>query len=322
MKKEKKQKSAIATVDRTSQEHQSLTLGQYAHQVIEEEYWRVAKQEKDVLEDTDPEHLHQMRVGIRRLRTALQVFEPAVELPKAAGAKRLRDIARVLGEVRDLDVQIATLKDYYQPRLSKSEGSKLETAIEGLINQRVESFKGLQATLTESRYEELKTAYEDWLAHPHYAVSAALPIEAALPDLLTPLLAHLLMHQGWFISSKAASNKNGEKLHDLRKLCKHVRYEAEFFMPFYDKSFQKWVKEIKDLQGQLGEFQDAHVLREILTAVLTDLKELPGLQQAIAQKQGEAMAGWDKLRQKYLDSKFRYQLYEMLLQPTEGAVKP
>ncbi len=61
-------------------------LEAYAHQVIAEQYRRIVKQEKKVLADKDPEALHQMRVGTRRLRTALQVFGGAIELPKAGSA--------------------------------------------------------------------------------------------------------------------------------------------------------------------------------------------------------------------------------------------
>ncbi|MBD1848449.1 CHAD domain-containing protein [Leptolyngbya sp. FACHB-711] len=61
-------------------------LEAYAHQVIAEQYRRIVKQEKKVLADKNPEALHQMRVGTRRLRTALQVFDGAIELPKAGSA--------------------------------------------------------------------------------------------------------------------------------------------------------------------------------------------------------------------------------------------
>ena len=45
--------------------------------------------EAEALQDQDPEALHQMRIGMRRLRTALTGFAPALELPKAAQEKML-----------------------------------------------------------------------------------------------------------------------------------------------------------------------------------------------------------------------------------------
>ena len=53
------------------------------------------------IEGRDPEYLHQLRVGIRRLRTVLRIFE-ARRLDK-----RLRKLALPLGEARDWDVFVA-----------------------------------------------------------------------------------------------------------------------------------------------------------------------------------------------------------------------
>jgi inorganic triphosphatase YgiF len=58
-----------------------------------------------VLESSDPEGPHQMRIGLRRLRTALRVFRPAFDSKALRQLGReLRDIAQLAGEVRDLDV--------------------------------------------------------------------------------------------------------------------------------------------------------------------------------------------------------------------------
>ena len=323
MKPAKKRHLTATSTEQPPQNPDPITLADYAHQVIAEQYQQVVKQRKKVLEDTDPDHLHQMRVGTRRLRTVLQVFESVVELPKAAGVDRLRRLAKVLGKVRDFDVQIASLIDYYQPRLSDVEQSKLQKAIDTLQHQRAKAFSKLETALTESRYDALTKAYEDWLAQPQYTSIAMLPVEVALPDLLTPLLSRLLLHRGWLVSEQAVSEQvvlaQSTWLHDLRKLCKQVRYEAEFFMPFYDQPFQNWIKEIKNLQSQLGEFQDVQVLRAILVDELKNLEKLPNLRQEIAQRQSEALTGWETLRQNYLDSAFRYHLYQMLIQPTAQA---
>jgi CHAD domain-containing protein len=51
---------------------------------IEKHFKKTIKYEKDVLQDQDPENLHQMRVGMRRLRSAATGFSPALALPKPA----------------------------------------------------------------------------------------------------------------------------------------------------------------------------------------------------------------------------------------------
>ncbi len=176
------------------------TLEAYAHQVIEEQYRRIIKQEKKVLADKDPEALHQMRVGTRRLRTALQVFDTAIEIPKAGSAQRVRDLARVLGEVRDLDVQMASLEQEYWPNLGKREQKQLDKVSDALKQQRLKAFAKMKTVLSQPLYQELKTTYADWLKRPRYTPIAKLPLSILLPDLLGPLLSDLLLHPGWLIS--------------------------------------------------------------------------------------------------------------------------
>ncbi|HIK16373.1 MAG TPA: CHAD domain-containing protein [Leptolyngbyaceae cyanobacterium M33_DOE_097] len=304
--------------------HSPQSLEAYTYQVIEEQYCRIVKQEKKVLADKDPEALHQMRVGTRRLRTALQVFGSAIDLPKAGSAQRLRNLARVLGKVRDLDVQLASLEQEYRPNLNKKEQKQLDTVSETLKKQRLKAFARMKAVLSQPLYQELKTTYAHWLQRPCYTPIAQLPLSVLLPDLLGPLLSHLLLHPGWLISSKEAAGENGVMLHELRKACKHVRYQAEFFTPFYGKAFEDWVVEIKELQAQLGDFQDTQVFLELATKILGRELHLPELQATIEQKRRGALVNWEEIRQKYLDEGFRYHLHRMLLQPTvkAGQVHP
>jgi CHAD domain-containing protein len=311
----KKQKMKVQ-----SQTAQSQTLGNYAYQVIEEQFQHVSRQEKRVLADQDPEPLHQMRVSIRRLRTALQIFGPAIALPKAASPKRLRNFARVLGEVRDLDVQMASIQQDYLPHLSQSEQKLLNKAFKGLMGDREKAFAHMKAVITESIYPDLKVAYTSWLKDPQFHSIAQLSLAAALPDLVNPLLAALLLHPGWFISieqvlGEQVSDANSVLLHDLRKACKHARYQAEFFTPFYGEVFQDWMREVKTLQAHLGDFQDTQVFLALLSKKLGRKMHLPELQAAIQQKQAQALSDWEPIRKKYQDQDFRYHLHEILSSP-------
>ncbi len=299
----------------TSQNYQSITLGDFAYEVISTQYQPITKLEKKVLADKDPEHLHDMRVATRRLRTALQVFGIAVELPKAAQEKRIGALAKILGNLRDLDVQIADLKEVYRPRAGKAEQALLDEAIAALKRERRKAFAVMEATLTRSPYQELKAAYEIWLSEPRYTILAQLPLLPLLPDLLSPLLSSLLLHPGWLIQPNDLSEKANEILHDLRKACKHVRYQTEFFVPLYGKSFKEWIGELKGIQDRLGKVQDGQVLVDLLAKHLPNRAKLPKLQASVRQCQTEMMANWEPIQQKYLDPAFRKYLHEMLLEP-------
>ena len=294
----------------------SSDLGGYAYNVIAQQYQHMVQQEQGVLADQDPEYLHQMRVGARRLSTALEVFGCAVTLPKAARKNRVRTLAKALGKLRDLDVQTHAVRTDYCPRLTVAENTWLNIALNTLDQQRSRACIEVEKILTQPRYEKLKAGYEDWLKKPEYTSLADLPLLLVLPDLLNPLLSALLLHPGWQISVEDRSKASSLVLHDLRKLCKSVRYQAEFFVDFYDQVFQDWIDEIKELQDSLGKVQDTHVLQTLLSDELPKEAALPELQTAIQEAQEKAMVNWETLRHQYLDPDFRRRLHQMMLKPS------
>jgi CHAD domain-containing protein len=301
----------------------SLGVGEYAYRVVEQQYHRMVNQEEGVLADQDPEYLHQMRVGSRRLRTALQVFRQVIKVPKAAGEKHIAQVARTLGTVRDLDVQIEALRsDYAQQLPKKNEQKVLKKALSVLEQQRIRAFADVRDILSQSTYQKMKAAYEDWLHHPLYSSLAQLPLSLVIPDLLSPLLSSLLLHNGWLVSVNDSSEASWLVLHDLRKMCKFVRYQAEFFSQFYDPSFQAWIDELKTLQDNLGKVQDTYVLQRLLSKELPEDTEIPELQQAIQTNREYAMLDWEAIRQRYLTANFREHLHTLLLHPTVPELIP
>lgn len=295
--------------------HPALTLGKYARSTIQQQYRSIVKREKKVLADENPEDLHDMRVGTRRLRTALQVFEVAIELPASASVRRIGALAKTLGTLRDLDVQMADLQTVYRPQVEAAEQELLDEAISNLRKRRKQAYAAVEETLRRSRYRDLKATYEHWLDQPQLTPLAQLPIVTVLPDLLSPLLSKLLLHPGWLISAENSSAAAAFTLHDLRKACKQARYQAESFAPFYGDSFQDWMQDVKQLQEQLGKLQDSHVLQELLAVNLPKQAQLPTLQAMIQQTQIEALSNWDQVRQRYLEPSWRRQLHQMVLEP-------
>jgi len=87
------------------------TVEQAARIVVRRLFTEALSQAPNALEGTDVEAVHDMRVALRKLRTALRTFEGA--LPKR-NTKRLagssRRLARRLGAVRDADVHLAALR--------------------------------------------------------------------------------------------------------------------------------------------------------------------------------------------------------------------
>ena len=91
---------------------------------------RVLAQLAGVRADEDPEAVHDMRVALRRLRAALAVAEPFFgRKPFRRASRRVRALARALGQVRDADVLLGHLRERY---MVVAEDERI--GIEGLID--------------------------------------------------------------------------------------------------------------------------------------------------------------------------------------------
>ncbi|MEB3252627.1 MAG: CHAD domain-containing protein [Cyanobacteriota bacterium] len=293
-----------------------LGVGPYAYSIINQQYRHMVDQEGGVREDRDPEYLHQMRVGSRRLRTALQVFDQMVQLPKAARIPPIRKISQTLGQLRDLDVQIADIEQDYGQRIAhKGQMKALQKALGMLRKQRRQVFAEVEGMLTQPLYTQLKRAYEDWLRSPQFRPMAQLPLTLVLPDLLNPLIAKLLLHPGWLVTGEVVSPAHRQTLHDLRKVCKSVRYQAEFFSNFYGPDFRAWVKELKTWQDNLGKVQDTYVLMGLLAEQSHATTNLSQLHAVMAEKRQGALTDWERTRLRYLSPGFRQALYQQVLRP-------
>lgn len=314
---------------------QHKTLGDWAALAIQKHFEKFVQHEAAVLEDTDPEDLHQMRVGMRRLRSAVIGFGPVIELPQEAQNQRIGKIARTLGSLRDLDVLTETLQTRYQPYLPPTEQSTLKPALRCLKKQRRQAFKEVRATLHHKRYQRLKQSLATWLEKPIYTPIAQLPIEEVLPDLLMPEISHLFLHPGWMIGIMVKGEKvevdqtltakavnqllqlQGPILHDLRKQVKRVRYQMSLFTEFYGETYGEYVEDMKAIQENLGDIQDSEVLEDFLTDIFEqDLKKvIPALGELLINSRYKSWQRWQQLQVRYLTVEHRTNFHLELLKP-------
>jgi CHAD domain-containing protein len=84
-----------------------------AARVVEVRAQELAGQSAGVLDVGDIERVHDMRVASRRLRAALEVFEPCFPRKQFRDTlDEVKDLADALGERRDRDVAIAALEQF------------------------------------------------------------------------------------------------------------------------------------------------------------------------------------------------------------------
>jgi CHAD domain-containing protein len=309
------------------------TLGNCAHSALQKHLKKTVKWESAVKKDKDPEALHQMRVGMRRLRTTVTSFAPALNLPKAVSDKNIGKIARCLGNLRDLDVLKETLENLYQSHLSRKEQEQLQTALDVLKEQREDALSDVKAILKDDRYKSLKENLQEWLEEPTYEPLGNMAIEQVLPDLLLPEISEFLLHPGWLIGSQLGETKiiiaknwqaekvekqlaeNGETLHSLRKQAKRLRYQMELFTDLYDEPYTAYMEEIKNIQEILGGMQDSVVLAGWLShALKSDVQtQFPTLANMLAENRYQLWQQWQPLQERYLKAETRQEFHSMVL---------
>ena len=316
------------------------TLGDYAYQAIEKHFKKTLKWEKSVKKDEDPEALHQMRVGMRRLRTSITSFGLAVDVPKPVNDKNIGKIARRLGSLRDLDVLKESLENNYKPNLPRKEQESLQTVFNALAKQREDVLSNVQKTLKNEFYKSLKDALDKWLEKPNYQPLASFTIQQILPDLLLPEVSNFLLHPGWlvgteFVESQVIIQKNwkpekiekqltteGEILHSLRKEAKRLRYQMELFPDLYGDSYAAYLTEVKNIQEILGTMQDSAVLTDWLRDVFKSeiQTELPTLAALLTQNRYQSWQKWQPLQERYLKAETKHSFHLTILHPLSGVI--
>lgn len=206
---------------------------------------------------SEPEDLHQARVGLRRFRADLRTFAPVLD---AAALEPLRGelawLGRALGEVRDADVLAERLDDEVAG-LPPADQPVAAAVCAALAAERRQARVRLEEVLATPRYAAVLEALVDTVLAPPVRV------EARAGDWAGQLLA-----APWRRLRRAARRLGAppapEELHELRIKTKRARYAAEALQPVLGGPARELAVRLAPLQEVLGTFHDAVVLEEWL----------------------------------------------------------
>ena len=288
-----------------------LSSGAYALDLIQRQVRRLGKLQAEVLADRDPEPLHQLRVSLRRLRTALTQFGPALVLPESVTDRRIAAVARRTGLCRDLDVLQLRLQQQLLPRLPDHEQQALEGPMKRLARDRSQAFDTLKEALHSSRYLKLLARLHKWQQRPRYTPLGQLSLAAWLYDWQAPFTAALFLHPGWTVEDPTA-----EALHDLRKRIKAARYALEHLEDWCEPALKAWIQELRQAQELLGELHDLQILSHTLAGSGNTLKShrLPVLRSELEGQQAEHWLRWRELAQRLQQDSHRRAIHRQLLE--------
>jgi CHAD domain-containing protein len=223
--------------------------------------------------DIDSEFLHDLRVAVRRTRSALTqikgVFDEEVVTRFKEG---FAWVGEITGPTRDMDVYLLGFEGF-RNSLPKQYRSDLNPLRDFLVAHQKSEQRAMVRKLNSPHFRALLKDWREFLKAPPpqvpLAENAVRPIKEVASRRIHKMYK-LVLQEGLAITSDSAP----EELHELRKSCKKLRYLMEFFQCLYPKKqIRPLIKELKKLLDNLGDFQDREVQAEKLREFGRQMKE-------------------------------------------------
>ncbi|WP_342712824.1 CHAD domain-containing protein [Bradyrhizobium sp. B124] len=207
----------------------------------------------DAVRALDSEAIHQMRVGLRRTRAAISLFNDVLPRTNTAQIKaELKWLTRELAPAREIDV---FLKERVHPVAHENVPKRGSRAIEKKFSaQRLAAFNRAGRAVASARFRRLLLDVLEWIETSRAS--------AHDKRLIGPYAAALLDRR---IRKARKQGKRLQKLdptqrHKLRIRIKKIRYAVEFFKSLYAHSDHKELAGLSDrlkrIQSALGSLND------------------------------------------------------------------
>lgn len=249
---------------------------QQAFRVIGESCLRQIVANAPAISAGDAQGLHQMRVGLRRLRAAIVAFEKVVADSEQERIKdELKWITNELGPARDLDVFEADVLGPMSDGLG-DDASFAETR-RAFDESRARAYGAAVAAVHSERFRNILLDVAEWIEAGPWTVDKSLRDrrKRKVVDHAVKMLDRVSKR----IKKEGANLRalDAKERHKLRIKAKNLRYAVEFFAGLFggDKNAKRReaaLSALKDLQDELGALNDL-AQREALIAKGHDLGE-------------------------------------------------
>jgi CHAD domain-containing protein len=198
------------------------------------------------------ENVHRFRTGTRRLQILLGELSPKLDRSQKKLLKMLAKIRKRAGKVRDLDVQLAALRDLKMPR----EPRRKTQLVNLLIELRAQQEKKLQRAVDEDSIREIRKRLKR-------AGKNLKPEASRDPLAVARGMLERINREGAPITEAL--------LHQYRILSKRARYAAEFGEPSAEAT--QFIATLKRLQDVLGDWHDWLTLTQTAGEHLGEVRE-------------------------------------------------
>ena len=243
---------------------------------------QIGENEAAAVLGVDPEGVHQMRVGMRRLRSALKFFAPVLpERQRNALRESLAWLGTSLGPARDLDVFAA---EWLAPALAaRADDAALARFDDEVRAQRIARYQQVRDALQSARFPRLVLEIRRWLARSAWRDQA---LSAASASLFLPARDFASLRLGrWHRKARKLARHletaPPEARHQLRVRLKELRYASEFVAGLFPgKKAQRYARRLAAPQDALGVLNDAAVAERVAGELADRLGASPDLLRA------------------------------------------
>jgi inorganic triphosphatase YgiF len=282
--------------------HPAQTAEQAARDILRECFDQIAANTVVVLQLDDPEGPHQLRVGLRRLRSAFSVFSTVLASPEITRLQEeARSVGQEVGRLRDLDVIANDIVK--REAAAHPEEPGIATLMPAIDRRAVELRGEVQRLLAGPRTQtfliDLARFVETrgWLVPEDFGQTARL----AEPVMR---LAEEALNKRWKKVGKRAralETLGDAERHDLRKQLKKLRYAADFLSPLFpQRRVEPFLKRLRKLQNVFGELNDAAMIKTMFSGAEAMGAGDPAAQRAVGwvlgASQARAAIGWAGVR--------------------------
>lgn len=206
---------------------------------------------------TDEEYLHQVRVGLRRLRVVLAVaqrFHADAEL--AALREQVSKLCIELGRSREWDVFVTQTLAPICTRLP--EYAELRDVLSVSERARKKQHAGMESSLASQDFQRMLLRFGAWM-HGEQLGDTETTLEQFATQTLERRNRQVIKY------GKALVGEDPAQMHALRIACKKLRYTAEMFGSLFSEAKTKeYVAALSELQDVLGTLNDIAVAHRLL----------------------------------------------------------
>lgn len=209
---------------------------------------------------SEPDATHQMRVGMRRLRSALRSFRPLLVRSWADGLRdELSWLSGELGAFRESEVLAARSAGYSEPGTASA-----RRTLDGVLRGRLTEARARAiAALDSDRYAALRVALDDGCRHPAMKDAADRPAWEALPPCVAAEWSVLRRRATSVLAAERNTPAPDEDWHSARIAAKRARYAVDAVAPSIDGDAKALARRMSDVTDVLGEHQDASQMAEL-----------------------------------------------------------